>query len=64
MWQNLIVIVAVVAAALYVAWSLAPRSLRQRIATRWGGRFTWLAKSAAQSGGHDCAARGEKSSAR
>jgi hypothetical protein len=64
MWQNFIVIVAVVAAALYVAWSLAPASLRQRIATRWGGRFTWLAKSAEQSGCHDCAARSEKRSVR
>ncbi|MEN9527396.1 MAG: hypothetical protein RLY56_1347 [Pseudomonadota bacterium] len=64
MWQNLIVTAAVVVASLYVVWSLAPASFRRWIATRWGGRFTWLARSAKQSGCADCAARSEARSSR
>jgi hypothetical protein len=62
MWQNLIVIAAVATAALYVVWSLAPTSLKRWMATRWGGRFTWLARSAKQSGCAACTVQGEKRS--
>lgn len=64
MWQNLIVIVAVSVAALYVFWSLAPKSVRRWAATRWGGRMTWLARSADSSGCADCAARNNTRSSR
>lgn len=64
MWQNLIVIVAVGAAALYVIWALAPNSLRRWLVVRWGGRFTWLARRIDQGGCADCAARSDTRSSR
>jgi hypothetical protein len=64
MWQNFIVIVAVSAAALYVFWSLAPKSFRSWVANRWGGRITWLARYVDQSSCADCAVRNNTRSSR
>jgi hypothetical protein len=57
MWQNLIVGIAVSAAVCYVVWSLAPRSFRRWISTRWSGRLEWLVRRADHGGCADCAAR-------
>jgi len=56
MWQNLVVIFAVSVAALYVFWSLAPRVVREWVATLCGGRVTWLARRVDQGGCAKCAA--------
>lgn len=64
MWQNLIVVVAVSVAALYVFWSLAPRVVREWVATRWGGRVPWLSRRADKGGCAECAASNKTRSLR
>ena len=64
MWQNLIVVVAVSVAALYVFWSLAPRVVREWVATRCGGRVPWLSRRPDQGGCAECAASNKTRSLR
>ncbi len=64
MWQNLVVIFAVSVAALYVIWSLAPRVVREWVATRCGGRVPWLARRVDEGGCAECAASNKTRSSR